>query len=54
MWMFRKRAADDAIADLLDQCLTRIERGEATVESCLAAYPEHAAELRPKPRRARR
>ncbi len=47
MWMFRKRAADDAIADLLDQCLTRIERGEATVESCLAAYPEHAAELRP-------
>lgn len=47
MWMFRKRAADDEIADLLDQCLTRIERGEATVESCLAAHPEHAAELRP-------
>jgi len=47
MWWFRRRAAEQTAADLLDQCLARIERGEATLESCLAEYPEQAAELRP-------
>jgi hypothetical protein len=31
---------------LLEACLLRIESGE-TIEACLAAYPEHADELRP-------
>ncbi|MGH2598305.1 MAG: DUF5667 domain-containing protein [Dehalococcoidia bacterium] len=47
MWWFRRRAAEQTAADLLDQCLARIERGEATLESCLAEHPEQAAELRP-------
>jgi len=30
---------------VLDDCLTRLMSGEATLEDCLAKYPEHAAEL---------
>jgi hypothetical protein len=30
---------------VLDDCLTRLMNGEATLEDCLAKYPEHAAEL---------
>ena len=32
---------------ILDTCLYQIEQGEASVEECLALYPEHAAELKP-------
>ena len=46
LW-FRKRTADAHLAELLDACLAGIERGEATVESCLAAYPAEAEQLRP-------
>src|SRR5262249_39443956 len=46
-WWFQRPAVTDSVADLLDQCLTRIERGEATVESCLAALPDYAEALRP-------
>lgn len=35
-----------SVEDILDDCITAIERGEATVESCLVAYPQHEAELR--------
>ena len=31
---------------VLDECVDRINRGE-TLDECLAAYPEHAAELKP-------
>lgn len=34
------------LADVLEQCLQEIEAG-ATVEECLARYPEYAEELRP-------
>jgi len=33
--------------DVLAQCLSDIETGRATVEQCLARYPEHAQSLRP-------
>ena len=32
---------------ILDTCLYQLEEGEASVEECLARYPEHAAQLRP-------
>jgi hypothetical protein len=32
---------------ILDTCLTQIEGGEASVDECLARYPEHAAQLQP-------
>jgi len=32
---------------ILDTCLYQIEEGEASVEECLALYPDHAAELEP-------
>lgn len=35
---------DDGIADILDQCLARIEQG-ATVEECLAVFPARRAEI---------
>jgi hypothetical protein len=31
----------------LDDCLQRLNRGEADVRACLRSYPEHAADLRP-------
>jgi len=31
----------------LDTCLYQIEEGEASIEECLARYPEHAAQLQP-------
>ncbi len=33
--------------DILDECLERLFSAEGTVEQCLEAYPEHAAELAP-------
>lgn len=35
---------DDRLADIFDQCVTDLERG-ATVEACLAAYPQERADL---------
>jgi len=32
---------------ILDTCLYQIEEGEASIEECLALYPEHAAQLQP-------
>ena len=32
---------------ILDTCLYQIEEGEASLEECLARYPEHAIQLRP-------
>ena len=32
---------------ILDTCLTQIEEGEASVDECLARYPEQAAQLKP-------
>ena len=32
---------------ILDTCLTEIEEGAASIEECLARYPEHAAQLQP-------
>jgi len=32
---------------ILDTCLTQIEEGEASIDQCLARYPEHAAQLQP-------
>ena len=31
----------------LDKCLTQLQRGQSTLDECLALYPELAAELRP-------
>jgi hypothetical protein len=31
----------------LEECLTRLSNGTATVDECLARYPEHAEELKP-------
>jgi hypothetical protein len=31
----------------LDECLTLLEKGQATLEQCLARYPKHASDLRP-------
>jgi len=39
---------------ILDICLNQIEDDEATVDECLALYPEHAAELKPLLRAATR
>jgi len=36
---------NDPVAEILEQCRVRLARGETT-ESCLAAYPDHADELR--------
>lgn len=33
--------------DILDECLERLFSADGTVEQCLEAYPEHAAELAP-------
>lgn len=33
------------LADILASCLDSIERGERTLEECLALYPEHRADL---------
>lgn len=38
---------DKKFDDLLDECLKRILAGEQTVEECLTAHPEQAAELEP-------
>lgn len=32
---------------VLDDCLESMARGEASIEECLARYPEHATQLRP-------
>lgn len=37
---------DQSIADVLEQCRQRMERGES-IDSCLAAYPSHSAEIAP-------
>jgi hypothetical protein len=34
-------------AEILNNCLDAIERGEATAQECLTWYPEHQAQLRP-------
>ena len=34
------------LEDVLDECLSRLRSGEATLEACIASYPEHADELR--------
>lgn len=39
--------------NILDDCLERLHRGE-TIAACLAAYPEHAAALKPLLETARR
>ena len=44
---------EDALPDILDQCLARLADG-ATVDECLAAYPAHQAELEPPLRMAAR
>lgn len=38
------RAATD-FSDILDDCLTRIQSGKASVESCLREFPQHADAL---------
>jgi hypothetical protein len=35
------------LENILDTCLYQIEEGEASIEECLARYPEHAAQLQP-------
>ena len=37
---------DERFDKLLDECVDRMNRGE-TLDECLAAHPEHAAELKP-------
>jgi hypothetical protein len=32
---------------ILDTCLYQIEEGQASIDECLARYPEHAAQLQP-------
>ena len=32
---------------ILEECLTKLSNGTATVDECLACYPEHAAQLKP-------
>jgi hypothetical protein len=39
---------------ILEECLTRLSNGTATVDECLARYPEHAAQLQPLLRTALR
>jgi hypothetical protein len=41
------RGSDPLLADLLSACLTAIEQGDATLQSCLAEYPAQAEALRP-------
>ncbi|MBN1934832.1 MAG: FecR domain-containing protein, partial [Anaerolineae bacterium] len=36
---------DRAFADILNDCLEAIAAGEASIEGCLARYPQHAAHL---------
>ena len=36
-----------SLANILDVCLEDIQSGAATIEDCLARYPEHAPELEP-------
>lgn len=43
---FRRQPAE-RFDEVLARCLAAIEAGEATVESCLAAHPRHAARLAP-------
>jgi hypothetical protein len=43
---FRRQPAE-RFEDVLARCLAAVEAGEATVESCLAAHPQHAARLAP-------
>lgn len=38
---------ETAQTEILDQCLTLIQAGKATIADCLQAYPEHAAYLEP-------
>ena len=38
---------DQDLDHVLDESLTLLREGRATLEECLARYPEHAAELRP-------
>nr|HID14241.1 hypothetical protein [Anaerolineae bacterium] len=33
--------------DILDECLTLLQSGQATLDECLARYPDQAADLRP-------
>ena len=35
------------LENILDTCLYQIEEGEASIEECLARYPEHAVQLQP-------
>lgn len=42
----RMEHGDKKTEAILNECIERIRRG-ATLEDCLAAYPEYAAELRP-------
>jgi hypothetical protein len=35
------------LEQVLDGCLSRLIEGRATLEECLSAHPEHAAQLRP-------
>ena len=36
---------DRAFAEILHDCLEAVEAGQASVEDCLARYPQHAAQL---------
>ena len=38
---------EQKISHALEECLILLEQGDATLEECLARYPQHAAELRP-------
>ena len=37
----------DNFDSILEQCLSQIAAGKATIWNCLARFPEHAAELEP-------
>lgn len=43
---------DETFEDVLARCLAEIESGAATVESCVAAHPDHAGQLAPALRTA--
>lgn len=38
---------NDNLEIILDTCVSQIESGDASVDECLARYPEHAAQLKP-------
>ena len=38
---------ETAQAEILDQCITLIQAGKASISDCLQAYPEHASYLEP-------